>query len=106
MARRTRNSSFVIWAGAASTVLAGGLILGLIGNSWSQPAGPTQAAPAATDVKRTSSSTELERDAIADIKSNSEIMKNLTYISDVIGPRLTSTPALKKANDWTAEKMK
>jgi hypothetical protein len=89
--------------------LVGGLIFGLIGNSWSQTAAvaqAAQAAPAATDVKRASSSTELERDVIADIKSNSEIMKNLTYISDVIGPRLTSTPALKKANDWTAEKMK
>jgi len=45
-------------------------------------------------------------DVIADIKSHSEIMANLTYLSDVIGPRLTSSPALKKANDWTAEKMK
>src|SRR5262249_39305754 len=30
----------------------------------------------------------------------------LGYISDIIGPRLTGSPALKRANDWTAEKMK
>src|SRR6266849_5427155 len=108
MGRLTRNSIYATWAGAA--VLAGGFIFGMMGNSWSQTDAPAKAAPpAATDVKRSdtaSSATEVERDVIADIKSHSEIMKNLTYLCDVIGPRLTSTPALKKANDWTAEKMK
>jgi carboxypeptidase Q len=33
-------------------------------------------------------------------------MKNLAYLSDIIGPRLTGSEALKRANDWTAEKMK
>src|SRR5262249_47110273 len=42
----------------------------------------------------------------AEAKSGSEIMTNLTYLSDVIGPRLTGSLSLKKANDWTAEKMK
>ena len=37
---------------------------------------------------------------------DSEIMLNLTYLSDVIGPRLTGSAALKRANDWAAEKMK
>src|SRR5262249_44787146 len=36
----------------------------------------------------------------------SEIIANLTHLSDIIGPRLTGSPALKKANEWTAEKMK
>ena len=110
MGHLTRNSIDATWAGAASAVIAGGLVFGMMGNSWSQTAAPAQAAPtAATDVKRAdkaSSATELERDVIADIKSRSEIMKNLTYLCDVIGPRLTSSPALKKANEWTAEKMK
>src|SRR5437773_591582 len=39
-------------------------------------------------------------------KDGSELMKNLTYLSDEIGPRLTGSAALKRANDWTAEKMK
>ena len=33
-------------------------------------------------------------------------MNNLTYLSDQIGPRLTGSANLKRANEWTAEKMK
>ena len=33
-------------------------------------------------------------------------MKNLQYLSDVIGPRLTGSENLEQANNWTAEKMK
>jgi hypothetical protein len=39
-------------------------------------------------------------------KENSEVMKNLTYLSDVIGPRLTGSANLKRANEWAAEKMR
>jgi carboxypeptidase Q len=48
----------------------------------------------------------LDNKIIAEAKSNSEIMANLTYLSDVIGPRLTGSPALKQANEWTAAKMR
>ncbi|MEP6787311.1 MAG: M20/M25/M40 family metallo-hydrolase [Acidobacteriota bacterium] len=34
---------------------------------------------------------------------NSQIMKTLSYLSDVIGPRLTASPGMKRANDWTRE---
>jgi hypothetical protein len=65
---------------------------------------PDSAAPAAT-----SAATEaltLDRKIIADAKANSEIMANLGYLSDIIGPRLTGSAALKRANEWTAAKMK
>jgi hypothetical protein len=48
----------------------------------------------------------LDQKILAEAKSGSQIMTNLTYLCDVIGPRLTGSAALKKANDWTAEKMK
>jgi hypothetical protein len=32
---------------------------------------------------------------------NSKVMETLEYLTDVIGPRLTGSDALKKANDWT-----
>jgi hypothetical protein len=48
----------------------------------------------------------LDHEILADIKDHSEIMKNLTYLSDIIGPRLTGSPALKRANEWTAERMR
>ena len=39
-------------------------------------------------------------------KNGSEVMATLTYLSDIIGPRLTGSPALKRANEWTAERMR
>jgi hypothetical protein len=36
----------------------------------------------------------------------SEVMKNLQYLVDVIGPRLSGSPAMRRANDWTAERFK
>ncbi len=40
---------------------------------------------------------------LAEIRDHSEAAQNLEYISDNIGPRLTGSPQLKVANDWTAE---
>lgn len=37
-----------------------------------------------------------------EISEHSEVMQNLEYLSDEIGPRLTGSPQLKRANDWTA----
>jgi hypothetical protein len=48
----------------------------------------------------------IDQKLLAEAKDHSEIMKNLTYLSDVIGPRLTGSAALERANKWTAEKMK
>jgi carboxypeptidase Q len=36
--------------------------------------------------------------------NRSEAMKNLQYLTDVIGPRLTGSPAARAANDWTAQR--
>ncbi len=49
---------------------------------------------------------ELDKTIIAEVKSNSELMKNLQYLSDVIGARLTTSRNMERANNWTAEKMK
>src|SRR5262249_37183287 len=48
----------------------------------------------------------LDQKILAESKSGSEVMANLSHLCDVIGPRLTGSANLKKANDWTAEKMK
>jgi len=47
----------------------------------------------------------LDRKLLAEAKGD-EIMANLTYLSDVIGPRLTGSAALQRASAWTAERMK
>ena len=38
--------------------------------------------------------------------NRSEVMQNLQYLSDVIGPRLTGSSAVRRANDWTLERFK
>jgi hypothetical protein len=36
---------------------------------------------------------------------NSQVMQTLSYLTDVIGARLTGSPALKRANEWTRDTM-
>jgi hypothetical protein len=35
----------------------------------------------------------------------SHVMETLSYLSDVIGPRLTGSPNLKRANEWTRDQL-
>jgi hypothetical protein len=37
--------------------------------------------------------------------TRSQVMQILSYMSDVIGPRLTASPGAKRANEWTRDKM-
>jgi carboxypeptidase Q len=48
----------------------------------------------------------LDKKIMVEVKTKPDIISNLAYLSDIIGPRLTGSAALKKANDWTAERMK
>jgi len=36
--------------------------------------------------------------------NRSQVMRNLQYLTDVIGPRLTGSPAARAANEWTMRK--
>ena len=35
----------------------------------------------------------------------SQVMQTLSYLSDVIGPRLTASPGMKRANEWTRDQL-
>lgn len=69
------------------------------------PPAPAAAAPQAP-VTSSPEALALDRKLIAEAKDSSEIMANLAYLSDIIGPRLTGSAALKRANEWTADKMR
>jgi carboxypeptidase Q len=43
---------------------------------------------------------------LSEIRDHSQAIDNLEYLSDEIGPRLTGSPQLKQANDWTAAKFR
>ena len=40
---------------------------------------------------------------LGEIGDHSEVMQNSEYLGDSIGPRLTGSPQLKQANEWTAD---
>lgn len=60
-----------------------------------------QAAPAAA--------VAADEDPIARIRdeglNRSEVMTTLGHLTDVIGPRLTGSPGLRRASDWTRDKL-
>ena len=37
--------------------------------------------------------------------NRSQVMKTLSYLTDVIGPRLTASPNMKRANEWTRDQL-
>ncbi|MEO6654937.1 MAG: M20/M25/M40 family metallo-hydrolase, partial [Pyrinomonadaceae bacterium] len=37
--------------------------------------------------------------------NRSQVMQTLGYLSDVIGPRLTASPGMKRGNEWTRDKL-
>ena len=37
--------------------------------------------------------------------NRSQVMQTLSYLTDVIGGRLTNSPAMKRANEWTRDRM-
>jgi carboxypeptidase Q len=49
------------------------------------------------------------KDVIDKIKdegmNRSQVMNHLSYLTDVIGPRLTNSPGMKRANEWTRDAM-
>jgi len=64
-----------------------------------QPAGQQAAQTPATD----------PNDPIQRIRdegmNHSQVMQTLSYLSDVIGPRLTASPGMKRANEWTRDQL-
>ncbi|HEU5039705.1 MAG TPA: M20/M25/M40 family metallo-hydrolase, partial [Gemmatimonadales bacterium] len=43
---------------------------------------------------------------IARAIGQSDVMNHLQHLTDVIGPRLSGTAAMRRANDWTAERLR
>ena len=77
---------------AAAVCLAGAMVLLGVRSGLARPAGEEASAFAAADAK-----------ILAEIREHSQVMEDLEYLSDRIGPRLTGSAQLKQANEWTAE---
>src|SRR5712692_2803167 len=76
-------------------VFAAVLVLAAVRAGAARPAGDEASAFAAAHAR-----------ILSEIRDHSQAMENLEYLSDEIGPRLTGSPQLKQANDWTAAKFR
>jgi len=80
----SRRISVFVLAGIAAVIFArGGLV----------KAGTEEKSPLAAP----------DAQILSEIREHSELMVNLEYLSDTIGPRLTGSTQLKQANDWTRD---
>ena len=66
-------------------------------------------SPATLRAQQTPAPAPDPNDPIVRIKdegmNRSQVMQTLSYLSDVIGPRLTASPGMKRANDWTRDQL-
>ena len=66
-------------------------------------------APSATFAQQPAAPAKDPNDPIERIKdeglNRSQVMQTLSYLSDVIGPRLTASPGMKRANEWTRDQL-
>jgi carboxypeptidase Q len=99
---RSRYNFLVCWPMVRAGLLLLMLALLLPAVLAEPPAAPAPAALAPAN----SDPIALDKKIIAEAKNGSTIMANLTHLSDVIGPRLTGSAALKQANEWATEKMR
>jgi carboxypeptidase Q len=76
--------------------VVGLLLCVMVGRPWTARAANEETNPVAAADAR----------ILSEIHDHSELMENLEYLSDEIGPRLTGSQQLKRANDWTGEMFK
>jgi len=80
-----------------------GTLLVVSAGVWAQEPAPKPRSPGAE--VPVSPAVELDRKVIAGVAHGSQLMANLKYLSDDIGPRLTGSANLERANKWTKGKL-
>ncbi len=67
---------------------------------------PTESKSAATrsEAVKSPAADAIERIKEEELK-HSQVMATLSYLTDVIGPRLTGSPNMKRANEWTRARL-
>lgn len=67
------------------------------------------ASPATLLAQTTTAPAPDPNDPVVRIKdegmNRSQVMQTLSYLSDVIGPRLTASPGMRRANEWTRDQL-
>jgi carboxypeptidase Q len=74
-----------------------------------QAPAPSQQPPSRTEDQKRSYRTAMEeadQKIAEEVKAHSELMKNLEYLCYRIGPRLTGSPQMQAASQWTLQRFK
>jgi carboxypeptidase Q len=93
---------------ATACLMAGTSLLPVLAlHAQQPPPSATASQPAAKTAEKTA--TTASSDPIDRIKEEglqrSQVMATMGYLTDVIGPRLTGSPNMKRANEWTRDKL-
>jgi carboxypeptidase Q len=82
-------------------ILALSVVLAACGGSRGVP-GAAAATPGQLPIRADTGSVAF---LIAEGTERSRVAEDLRYLTDIIGPRLTGSPAMRRANEWTAAKL-
>ena len=91
------------WVAHVTVVLFSSLLLA------QSPENTPPAAPQRTAEQRAAYRKAMEdadQKIAAEVKAHSELVKNLEYLTTQIGPRLTGSPQMQAASDWTLKRFK
>ncbi len=79
------------------------------GNLAQQPTGARPTSQLSAQTSPSATPTPDPNDPIQRIREEglkrSRVMETLSYLTDVIGPRLTGSPNMKRANEWTRDQL-
>lgn len=84
--------------------LAGIAVLAVLAAAPNLDAQETKPAAKPSEAAKKPPATVVDRIKEEGLK-HSKVMATLSYLTDVIGPRLTASPGLKRANEWTRDTM-
>ncbi len=94
-----RPLRFALLLGASSLLP----ILALRAQQATAPAQPGR--PSTTKAETSKAATDLVGRIKEEEAKRSQVMATLSYLTDVIGPRLTGSPNMKCANEWTRDRL-
>ena len=88
-------------------VLLCSLVIASIATSWAQNATSSQSSRSEDEKRSYRTAMEQADQKIADeVKTHSELVKNLEYLTTQIGARLTGSPQMNRASEWTQQRFK
>lgn len=70
------------------------------------PSQPRQGATSEQEQEYRAAMEDADLKIQAEVAAHSELMKNLEYLSTEIGPRLTGSPQMQRASEWTLQRFK